>query len=168
MRYLKRIDESFRETLSDQTKKVLSDFGISEDEYENMISFIGKLGYTDVKNELPFLSKWDNFNVGYDQMRNIYNFYKKKKDISDKSKEVEDFFLDLIEIENSDIIPSFDYEGKTVRFTIKTKQSLVDISNILMDIDKRFKRSEIIYKITNVYKNQEGYFNVDCKFETKK
>lgn len=165
MKYLKRIFE--RLDLNDSTKKVLSDFGLSEDEYEEMMEFIGKLGYTDVKNELPFLSKWDDFNVGYDQMRMIVNFYEKKKGVSDKSKEVEDFFLDLIEIDN-DVVPSFNYSDKTVRFTIRSKQSLMDISNIIADIDKRFNRSNVDYEVIDIYKNQQGYFNIDCKFENKK
>lgn len=62
MKYIKRIFE--RLDINDSTKKVLSDFGISEDEYEKMIEFIGKLGYSEVKYELPFLSKWDDLMSG--------------------------------------------------------------------------------------------------------
>lgn len=157
--------------LTDDTKKVLSDFGISEAEYEEMISFIGRMKYNQFKDELPFLMRWrlygtnDDLNIGHEQLRKIINFYKRKKSISDRSRELEDFFLDLIESGNDDVIPSFDYNSKIILFSIEyNKKSLVDISNILLDIDRRFKRAGVNYKVNDIYKSIFK-LTVSCQYE---
>ena len=107
MKYIKRIFE--RLDINDSTKKVLSDFGVSEDEYEKMITFLGKLGLYDIRNNLPFLYNWDNFNIGYDDMRKLVNFYEKKIKIDIESKELEDYFLDLIDDKSQPLEVKFNH-----------------------------------------------------------
>lgn len=149
MKYIKRIFE--RLDINDSTKKVLSDFGVSEDEYEKMITFLGKLGLYDIRNNLPFLYNWDNFNIGYDDMRKLVNFYEKKIKIDIESKELEDYFLDLIDDKSQPLEVKFNhsYQYVDILFDHK-KMNLLEISNHLTSIDKRFKRAKKSYKILSI------------------
>lgn len=153
MKYLKRIFESAE--LTNDTKEVLKDFGLTELEYNNILNFIGSFGYSEVKNALPFITKWwssgDNFNFGYDQVRQILNFYNSKKSKFDESEKIEDYFLDIIE-GNDSIKVKFNHTHQHVEFffDINEMEDLTSLSKFILMIDEKFKRSNTKYKIDSI------------------
>jgi hypothetical protein len=147
MKYLKKIFES-----DDITEKILLDFGLTEEEFIDIIDFIGEQEYSKVKELVPFIIdiKNDNYNISsYDNMRkllNAYDYFKKKSDIID---EVEDYFLDITENPSSGITIQFSKSAGII-IIIAEFDSLSDISNKLNEIEKRLKRSNVEYKIESI------------------
>lgn len=151
MKYLKGIFES--RDLTDDTKKVLKDLDITESEYDDMISFIGMLGFHEVRNALPFLAKWDNFNLGYEHMIKLIDFYNLKKIQIEKSEEIEDYFLDMMDDKNQSIEIKFNHTYRCVEisFNAKEMKDLSTLSKLILKIDDRFKRANREYKIVNIF-----------------
>ena len=97
------------------------------------------------------------YNVGYDEMRQIMNFYNEKKEISDKLDEIEAFFLDIIEDKSSSMKVELNKINNSMQIIIEYDQSnLIDLSNKLIDIDRRFKRAKCDYKISYMYDFTQG------------
>ncbi len=155
MKYLKMFESEFQylgTKLNDNTKKILKDFGLTESEYEEILKFIGKLGSYDVSNAVPFAARWNDFNFGYDQIRQILNYYYSKKEEIEKSEEIEDYFLDLIEDKSQSIEIKFNhaYQYVDISFDAKEMKDLTTLSKFILMIDERFKRANKKYKITNI------------------
>jgi hypothetical protein len=157
MKYLKRLNESFDK----RTLDVLDGFGITKEKYLDIINFLGKFGYTEIKYTIPFIEKMygDNpdYTIGYDEMRRLLNFYEKKKKEADKLESVEDYFLDLIE-GDSDIRIEFKRSVNEVSATI-FYNSLSDLSSSLLEIERRFKRANINFEILHINSNRDSLNN---------
>lgn len=151
MKYLKKIFES-----DDITEKILLDFGLTEEEFIDIIDFISEQEYSKVKKLVPFIInrfghiKNGDYNISsYDDMRkllNAYDYFKKKSDIID---EVEDYFLDLTENPSSGITIQFS-KASGIIIIVAEFDSLSDISSKLNEIEKRLKRSNVEYKIESI------------------
>lgn len=151
MKYLKKIFES-----DDITEKILLDFGLTEEEFIDIIDFISEQEYSKVKELVPFIInrfvdiKNGDYNISsYDDMRkllNAYDYFKKRSDIID---EVEDYFLDLTENPSSGITIQFS-KSSGIIIIVAEFDSLSDISNKLNEVEKRLKRSNVEYKIESI------------------
>lgn len=150
MKYLKSIFESNQ--LNGITQKSLINANLTKDQYMDMIDFVGRCGYSEVKESLPFLLKMiedDNYDISELDLSMLIRFYKLKKAKVEDLESVEDFFLDIIEDKSNDIrvdVPKDDNViGIRIYFT-----DFGDLSIKLGDIDRRFKRSGKKYDMTSM------------------
>jgi hypothetical protein len=149
MKYLKHIFEA--KQLNGITQKLLIDNDLTQDQYMDMVDFVGKFGYGEVNGQLPFLVTMidrDDYNIGSVDLSKLIQFYKKKKRKDEEMESTEDYFLDLIEGDKS-IKVTFGKGDNTIIMTIDYSD-LADLGNKLVDIDRRFKRANQEYDIESL------------------
>lgn len=147
MKYLKGIFESKK--INDTTKKILSDFGVTEKELSDMVKLLGEQEYSPVKERVPFLLSMiedDDYNIdSYENMRKLINAYEYFNQRVSRIQEVEDYLLDLTEDPLSGIKIEVSKAGSVI--IIAEFENLSDISNKINEIEKRLKRSDTKYEI---------------------
>jgi hypothetical protein len=147
--------------ISNGFKKVLSDWEISEPQFNKMIKFILDQGYYGYEG-LRKLGNFENnlviedgevveyrgpldlgskgpLNLGYQdfiKFVDLYEYFKKKEN---KQSVIEDYFLELVEIDNFEV--SFQDERIII---IHKYNSLSDITKYLAKIESIIKRHKII------------------------
>ena len=165
MKYLKFFES---QSFNPQTLKILNDMGVTEEEYKKDIELIGKQYYSMVMKNIPFYGKMidNDYNLtGYDNARKFFNFCDSLKKEIESFEEVEDYFINIIEVGNNDIkIKSFPND-KTFEFRF-VYQSLTDVSKCLDIIDKRFKIGNVKYSISSISTNEyRKYDEINDKFD---
>lgn len=143
MKYLRKINEGL--------PGILDAFGLTEEEYKDMIKFIVTLPYSDVKSNIPFFIDIieNDYIMGYDDMRKLINFYNKSYKIYHEMDELEDYFLDIIEEKDPNFIIQVDKKSQSIVISFVYK-SLSDISKKLSDIERRIERSGFKYSIESI------------------
>jgi hypothetical protein len=165
MRYLKPLFESKR--LNGITQKALIDADLTKDQYMEMIDFVGRCGYSEVKAALPFLLRMieeDNYDISALDLSMLIRFYKMKKAKVDELESIEDYFLDIIEDKSNDIRIGITKDDNTIDIRI-IYTDLSDLGQKMAEIDKRFKRAGQEYRIYQMSSSvlvQEG--NMTCIF----
>jgi hypothetical protein len=165
MRYLKPLFESRQ--LNGITQKVLIDADLTKDQYMEMIDFVGRCGYSEVKAKLPFLIEMietNNYNISRWNLDNLIGFYKMKKAKVDELESIEDYFLDIIEDKSNDIRIGIPKDDNIIDIRI-IYTDLSDLGQKMAEIDKRFKRAGQEYRIYQMSSSvlvQEG--NMTCIF----
>ena len=128
MRYLKEYAESGYE-------KVLSDFGVSESEFNMMVDFLNNCSYSDVNDVSKYIISWSDGNrVTYDGVRqliNKYNHLVKREEKLDVSREV---FLDIEESDGAKVTVMDN------RISVVFKPTLDNLINISTKIKRNLER----------------------------
>ena len=138
--------------LGDYTKRILSDNEVSEDEYMKMINFLGKQGWSEIKDSIPFfveMSDSGDYNTTRVRFRKMEILYNNLIDGLNKFEEVEDYFVEWMDDRSSgiEVIPEPTYSR--ILFNFK----YTDLSNMLEKlamIDNKFKRSRCKYNVVRL------------------
>ena len=155
MKYIKSINESFGKN----TKELLTHFGITEKEYQEMIDIIGNCGYSEVGSKLPFYKSLmeNEYEINsYDDLRKLVAFAEEKRSKMNKVEEFEDILLKWKEDPDSDIKVETDYNSGIIILKFPQPKDMGSFADKISEISKRINMNKIKHMIRSIIWDYNG------------